>query len=141
MFNTVLLGLLLIICEISSLDLSFKKSKDTSTSPSLKALVIYEESFKTAGPEIPKCVNNISPNFSIFFFLSFAETTTSFIATPCKLLTKSSFITSGIKAAYIGVIVCPYFSNIEYIVPSEPVLGKLFPPVVIITLSPNILSP
>ena len=54
LFNTVLLLLLLINCESSSFDLSLRKSKTTSTSPSAKALFKYEEIFNTAGPDIPK---------------------------------------------------------------------------------------
>ena len=75
-------------------------------SRSFPAITLLSDS--TNGPEIPKCVNSISPSSSKSSFLpAFALSFTFLSDSPCKERHQSSFVTIGISDGRISVTVCP----------------------------------
>ena len=82
---------------------------------------------KIIGPDIPKCVNTISPKSSYINFFrseSIILIPTFLKLNPCNLLHSSfSYTSNGTNDGFIGVIICPKSFAILYPSPVEPVNG------------------
>ena len=83
----------------------------------------------TAGPVKPKWLINMSPLIDIFFFLSLNEISTSFKASPLRLLSKKSSTLNETSPGLMSVMVWFILEAILYPSPVEPVFGYVMPPV------------
>ena len=71
----------------------------------------WQDIVSVSGPEMPKCVNSISPKSEYSTFLPFfSVSATFFSASPCKRPHQSQSVSIADSTPMRGVVVCPTLS-------------------------------
>jgi len=88
---------------------------------------------RTAGPPMPSCVKSMGPTIVMRRVPTAACIFTWAGKTPARSPTQLSRVTSGTRAGFGGMIVCPNAAAKRKPSPREPVWGHVTPPVAMMT--------